>query len=448
LTVNYLVLTIIVNISIFFNDLLVKKRMNTRHEFQLSLIIQELYCALLAIILGFVMSVLGLFILLLFTQWEPALSSKFFLPFSGYIFVCLNCFIILNRNIKTLNLPLTILNFIALFLLLNINEKLKSIFLFILWTTSLLIICFVSTFIYINFHYVDNSISKILFLVALAISFLTAIFIYSEVIIDQEDRAGSQIVLWAILFIGLVILGCYQLSLYINGQLNDQMVINIGFLVIGLAFNMATIADKGRQFRLSVAAKAESLIENWINANRQYSFTYVMQTIKQHRKEVSLALKVTKQRWKRGEKLEVLTLYVLPLLIGFTSIVVMNIYNNSISSTVTSYFSNLIKRVASFWVSIFDGNEHLASTVFLLILAFCGLLWTVRELILKYQISSLEVKLLLIERLLFSLVCCATFAAILFNGLTSLWVIYLLLSLLVLLLALDLAIKFLRRRCR
>lgn len=253
-------------------------------------------------------------------------------------------------------------------------------------------ICFVSTFNYVNFPNLDNGIIKILFLVALVISFLTAIFIYSEVIVDQEDRAGSQIILWAILFIGLVILGCSQLSLYINGQVNDQMIINIGLLVIGLAFNMAAIADKGREFHSRFAIKAETLTANWINANNNYSFTNAMQTIKQQRNEVSVAIQVTKRQWERGEKLKVLTTNILPLLIGVAFIVVMSVYSESISSLVSSYFSSLVTRVAAFWVSIFNGNEQLANIVFLLIIAFCGLAWSIRGLILNYKARSLRGK--------------------------------------------------------
>lgn len=358
-----------------------------------------MYSTIISIIISIIPSIAFLII------FDTATIDIFALSFNIALFinVCLLSIIVINRNYNEIfSLPQYILN--GYFILRKINFKKRAVqeivFFLIVYLSLLLIFLGISTKLF-----PDNYLIIFVFSIFL---FMVTLLIYCEASVDKYKRAEKQFLLWLLLFCMLLFFTIYNLPKTFATFQNDT-IINIVLLFIGLLFNFALVMDKSREFfGYYYQLNKDELEIIWAELGPKYDFRAFMKIVDQKLGDSKTVLIEMKKLWNEGQKGRIiLNLIVIPLLFFLLFYVIQfitNHYEKEIQLFITSSIGNLF----NLWKGIFNNDENLS--IFILILAgllylfFWNVIFTInsiKEVGLKSFFTHLEENLLLLLAVIF-----------------------------------------------
>jgi len=397
---GFVIVEILINLSLFFDDLLLKvENMKAKYSLVIHVLAQVIYNAILAFLIGVIITIIGIIIVISFFQQDINTSITTYLIIPSFIFACLTAIVFLNIK-NPINLPRFFLTSTLIVLLLNPIKRIRNSILFLILTT--IILAGIMSPIIATMSLPENQQLKI-FAYFIVGSFLITIILYSETALAEETRLLRQFSLWVVMFIILLVANGLKLNSYIEKS-NDYSVLNESLLLVtGLAFTLIRIVNKGRNLYCHFTKKFErSVSELWGEAGYTLTLQSFKDKLSREKEELALGLKNTRNQWVSGQKFEVLqsfALAVLGLVIWITLIMNMELFQ--------VFFESALKKLGLIWVTLFDGDKNLATIVFTCILIIGGLSYSTISMIRKFEESHWNQRFFLMGRTLLSLLLLA-----------------------------------------
>lgn len=180
----------------------------------------------------------------------------------------------LNRK-DSLNLPRKLINYLLIIISLK-REKKGFRFIEFFIFNSIAILGFWGL-IYLIISNISVDLAGNSLLIALGISMIVSFFIYSELTSNKLERLSRQVILWLSIFV--LLLALTFASLDRGFQQNTTIdFINIGLMLFGLIYNIATIADKIRAFFDTSQEEFKDVIDKIISEwHEKYSYRHQIQ---------------------------------------------------------------------------------------------------------------------------------------------------------------------------
>ena len=327
------------------------------------------------------------------------------------IFIFIILLWILVSNYKNENFRLSKW-FLKLYLLAFMIKPMKKIRQSIIYTLIMpVILLAVSALLFSSIAIDTNkylSAAGIIFI----ITFFISLLLYSESQSNKLERYLSQFSIWLIIFLGFVVLNIYQYTIYLNSNLKRDQILNLLISILSFAFVMTTIADKTRNlYELSCKKYDENINRIMDILKKEYNYKKYVHAIENEKKELLQGIGIMKNKWRRGNKINVIKTVLFITLIEVP--IIFMLFNKKL---VSDFMGMLTNSSVKLWISIFRGNKELAGVVFVIILSIVILSITVKDTFRNFKVSTCKVKMEYINKIFLILIIIVTVTSTLFSG--------------------------------
>lgn len=399
-----------------------------------------LYCLILSIILG---SFGALLVIAAALPVDLELQNTgnikwIILSITVFIFTCLVSILLLNLDRRfQINIPRILMLTITIMWVLRPLRQMKRSMLYVLVTTLLLTIAL--SFVIFSFNIKINFIGFLILSLSI-ISFLIAIMFYSEATIAPISRSFRQFALYLLVFIGFLYLNINQLFLFMNGKLDEQTVVSVGLLVLGLVFSLATVLDKSRIMLSELLNSNKAIILSiWRHLIRAYSIREITKKIKYQINELLQSISLGKMMWREGKRKKVIRAFAFSFLIIIIGLLIITSVEASQKSL--DYFRDFLMDQ---WYLMFQEDKHLSHMVLICILASFGTIWFLVKLIVGYKTYGLRERLRYIGILTITLQLCSLTVANIYPTFAQFVHQYFMLPLLILMVLIGITLNYLK----
>jgi hypothetical protein len=286
----------------------------------------------------------------------------------------------------------------------------------------------------INFDLLSVS-EQISFLLIILLAFVLIIL---EVRTDSIKRYSYQFLFWSFLFILSFLFSVFQINDYLI-VVSDDIAIPIMIAIVGILFNFAQLLSSARNMFEAVYKIVEQDYNELIESSA-YKFDDLVTsmldfTVKQRifRDEVKeqireLGLKATITKF-------------LPFLVGYTIMISVIFSINYTQGYIESFFEMVLDYVGWVWVSLWGGDKKVATLMGALAVVFYFFFKNLIFLINNFKLSNLRLRIELAGRVLVGFLLIFILIIIAFNQLSNIFLIYIIFSILILLIIIDLFLR-------
>ncbi|OXM15747.1 hypothetical protein [Paenibacillus herberti] len=222
-----------------------------------------------------------------------------------FVFSFLFSILSLNYHNKKFNLPR------ELFILVTILKKSKLILRTFKAMGFIIFISLLFSFLWMvpiyQYKEITTDITGILIIVIFISFFLTfSIFSYST--LNDDERTFRQLVLWSVILLIMFVFTIFQIKLYLNSTINEQIVIAFVFTIIGFIFSLISVLDKAVSLIRSESQKYEDYFSEYIEL---VSDNYITITsLNKKKQELILLIQRQHELWNTGRKMIVINAYL------------------------------------------------------------------------------------------------------------------------------------------